>query len=109
MAMHKVIYDFNQDLLGFKLILRVGYNFGDVTAGVIGATKLYYDIWGDAVNIASRMDSTGVAGKIQLPSNCLQVLNERYEFEQRGQVYVKGKDNMDVCLLIGKKNLNKST
>lgn len=102
-AMHKVIYDFNRDLLGFKLILRVGYNYGDVTAGVIGATKLYYDIWGDAVNIASRMDSTGVAGRIQMASNCLNVLSERYEFEPRGQVYVKGKDNMDVYLLIGKK------
>ncbi|XP_063992246.1 adenylate cyclase type 9 isoform X2 [Diachasmimorpha longicaudata] len=102
-AMHKVIYDFNRDLLGFKLILRVGFNFGDVTAGVIGATKLYYDIWGDAVNIASRMDSTGVAGRIQLPSYCIEALQERYEFEPRGQVYVKGKDNMDVCLLIGKK------
>lgn len=103
-AMHKVIYDFNRDLLGFKLILRVGFNFGDVTAGVIGATKLYYDIWGDAVNIASRMDSTGVAGRTQLPSNCLEALGERYEFEHRGQVYVKGKDNMDVYLLIGKLN-----
>lgn len=102
-AMHKVIYDFNRDLLGFKLILRVGFNYGDVTAGVIGATKLYYDIWGDAVNIASRMDSTGVAGRIQIASNCLDVLLERYEFEPRGQVYVKGKDNMDVFLLIGKK------
>lgn len=102
-AMHKVIFDFNRDLLGFKLILRVGFNFGDVTAGVIGATKLYYDIWGDAVNIASRMDSTGVAGRIQIASNCLNVLSERYEFEPRGQVYVKGKDNMDVFLLIGKK------
>ncbi|XP_071571672.1 adenylate cyclase type 9 [Temnothorax nylanderi] len=103
-AMHKVIYDFNRDLLGFKLILRIGYNYGDVTAGVIGATKLYYDIWGDAVNIASRMDSTGVAGRIQMASNCLDVLSERYEFEPRGQVYVKGKDNMDVFLLKGKKN-----
>lgn len=102
-AMHKVIYDFNRDLLGFKLILRVGFNYGDVTAGVIGATKLYYDIWGDAVNIASRMDSTGVAGRVQMASNCLDVLSERYEFEPRGQVYVKGKDNMDVFLLIGKK------
>lgn len=102
-AMHKVIYDFNRDLLGFKLILRIGYNYGDVTAGVIGATKLYYDIWGDAVNIASRMDSTGVAGRIQMASNCLNVLSERYEFEPRGQVYVKGKDNMDVFLLLGKK------
>lgn len=102
-AMHKVICDFNRDLLGFKLILRIGFNYGDVTAGVIGATKLYYDIWGDAVNIASRMDSTGVAGRIQMASNCLDVLSERYEFEPRGQVYVKGKDNMDVFLLVGKK------
>ncbi|CAL1685037.1 unnamed protein product [Lasius platythorax] len=102
-AMHTVIYEFNRDLLGFKLILRVGYNYGDVTAGVIGATKLYYDIWGDAVNIASRMDSTGVAGRVQIASNCLDVLSERYEFEPRGQVYVKGKDNMDVFLLLEKK------
>lgn len=103
-AMQKVIYDFNRDLLGFKLILRVGYNHGDVTAGVIGATKLYYDIWGDAVNIASRMDSTGVAGRIQLASNCLDVLSEYYDFIPRGQVYVKGKGNMNVFLLNGKKN-----
>lgn len=102
-AMQKVIYDFNQDLLGFKLILRVGFNFGDVTAGVIGATKLYYDIWGDAVNIASRMDSTGVHGEIQFPSNCLDVIALKYNFEPRGQVYVKGKDNMNVFLLRGKK------
>ncbi|CAL7940653.1 unnamed protein product [Xylocopa violacea] len=104
MAMHKVINDFNRDLLGFKLILRIGFNYGDVTAGVIGATKLYYDIWGDAVNIASRMDSTGVAGRIQVAKNALDALSERYEFEPRGQVYVKGKDNMDVFLLIGKKD-----
>ncbi|XP_015182207.1 PREDICTED: adenylate cyclase type 9 [Polistes dominula] len=103
MAMHKVIYDFNRDLLEFKLILRIGFNYGDVTAGVIGATKLYYDIWGDAVNIASRMDSTGVAGRIQMASNCIGVLSDKYEFEPRGQVYVKGKDNMDVFLLKGKK------
>ncbi|KAK0165254.1 hypothetical protein PV328_003786 [Microctonus aethiopoides] len=103
-AMQKVIDDFNGDLLGFKLILRIGYNYGDVTAGVIGATKLYYDIWGDAVNIASRMDSTGVPGRIQLASNCLDLLSTKYEFEPRGQVYVKGKDNMDVFLLIDKNN-----
>ncbi|XP_060816093.1 adenylate cyclase type 9 isoform X1 [Bombus pascuorum] len=109
-AMHKVINDFNRELLGFKLILRIGFNYGDVTAGVIGATKLYYDIWGDAVNIASRMDSTGVAGRIQVAKNSLDILSERYEFEPRGQVYVKGKDNMDVFLLIGEKgDINTTT
>lgn len=82
---------------------RIGYSFGDLTAGVIGTTKLYYDIWGDAVNIASRMDSTGVPGRIQLPAHCIPALQDRYEFEKRGQVYVKGKDNMVVYMLVGKK------
>lgn len=104
MAMQKVIDNFNQNLLEFNLILRVGYNFGDVTAGVIGTSKLYYDIWGDAVNIASRMDSTGVNGRIQIGGACLEVLEKRYEFEPRGSVYVKGKDNMNVYLLLRKKD-----
>ncbi|XP_026468866.1 adenylate cyclase type 9-like [Ctenocephalides felis] len=103
-AMQNVIDSFNKDLLEFNLILRIGYNFGEVTAGVIGNTKLYYDIWGDAVNIASRMDSTGVNGRIQIGEHCLSVLQERYEFEERGSVYVKGKDNMNVFLL--KKKIN---
>ncbi|XP_017779722.1 PREDICTED: adenylate cyclase type 9 [Nicrophorus vespilloides] len=102
-AMQNVIDNFNRDLLEFNLILRIGYNFGDVTAAVIGRTKLYYDIWGDAVNVASRMDSTGVNGRIQVGEHCLDILSERYNFEKRGSVYVKGKDNMNVFLLIDKK------
>ena len=102
LALQKVIDDFNVDLIEFNLILRVGYNFGDVTAGVIGTTKLYYDIWGDAVNIASRMDSTGVSGRIQVGGDCVPILSERYEFEKRGPVYVKGKDMMTVYLVKGK-------
>ncbi|KAF4520727.1 hypothetical protein B566_EDAN004847 [Ephemera danica] len=101
--LQKVVDDFNKELLEFKLILRVGYNHGDVTAGVIGTTKLYYDIWGDAVNIASRMDSTGVREHIQLGESCLPVLQDRYNFELRGSIYVKGKDNMNVYLLKGPK------
>lgn len=104
LEMQKVVDNFNQDLLEFDFILRIGYNFGDVTAGVIGTTKLYYDIWGDAVNIASRMDSTGVANRIQVGEACIPVLNARYDFEPRGSVYVKGKDDMNVYLVIGKKD-----
>lgn len=62
---------FNQDLLNFDFICKIGYNVGPVTAGVIGTTKLYYDIWGDTVNIASRMYSTGVENRIQVPFSFL--------------------------------------
>lgn len=102
-AMQAVVDCFNRDLLEFNLVLRVGYNFGDVTAGVIGTSKLYYDIWGDAVNVASRMDTTGVAGRIQVGKACATLLEKRFDFEPRGEVYVKGKDNMEVFLLIGRK------
>ncbi|XP_028028441.1 adenylate cyclase type 9 [Bombyx mandarina] len=104
LEMQKVVDNFNHDLFEFDFILRIGYNFGDVTAGVIGTTKLYYDIWGDAVNIASRMDSTGVPQRIQVGEACVPVLSARYEFEPRGSVYVKGKDDMNVYLLVGKKD-----
>lgn len=104
LEMQKVVDNFNQDLLEFDFILRIGYNFGDVTAGVIGTTKLYYDIWGDAVNIASRMDSTGVAQRIQVGEACIPILSTIYEFEPRGSVYVKGKDDMNVYLVVRKKD-----
>lgn len=107
-SMQHVIDNFNRDLLEFNLVLRIGYNFGDVTAAVIGRTKLYYDIWGDAVNIASRMDSTGVNGRIQVGEHCLGVLGERFEFEPRGSVYVKGKDNMNVYLLLRKRGVQET-
>ncbi|CAH1174032.1 unnamed protein product [Phaedon cochleariae] len=103
LEMQNVVNKFNRDLLGFDLELRVGYNFGDVTAAVIGNTKLFYDIWGDAVNIASRMDSTGKKGRIQVGEVCLSALQEKYEFEPRGSVYVKGKDHMNVYFVKKKK------
>jgi adenylate cyclase 9 len=105
LEMQKVVENFNQDLLEFDFILRIGYNFGDVTAGVIGTTKLYYDIWGDAVNIASRMDSTGVVKRIQVGESCMSILCNKYDFEPRGSVYVKGKDDMNVYLVVGKKEI----
>jgi adenylate cyclase 9 len=103
LELQRSVDEFNQSLIEFNLILRIGYNFGDVTAGVIGTTKLYYDIWGDAVNIASRMDSTGVEGRIQVSEKSALALNEWFDFERRGPVFVKGKDNMITYLLVGRK------
>ncbi|EEB12086.1 adenylate cyclase type IX, putative [Pediculus humanus corporis] len=98
LEMYRVVDVFNTDLLGFNLILRVGFNVGEVTAGVIGSSKLFYDIWGDAVNVASRMDSCGVDGRIQVPHSCVKILSEKYNLEHRGQIYIKGKGDTLVYL-----------
>ncbi len=103
LELQQSVNDFNQSLIEFDLILRTGFNFGDVTAGVIGTTKLYYDIWGDAVNIASRMESTGVEGRVQVNERAMHVLKEWYNFEKRGPIFVKGKDNMITYLLVNKR------
>lgn len=108
-AMQSVVETFNKDLLEFNLILRIGFNIGDVTAGVIGTSKLHYDIWGDAVNVASRMDSTGIPGRLQVGKDCLPYLEDRYEFEPRGEVYVKGKDHMEVFLYKAEKSVTAAT
>jgi adenylate cyclase 9 len=102
-ALQRSVDDFNQSLIEFDLVLRIGVNYGDVTSGVIGNTKLYYDIWGDAVNIASRMDSTGVEGRIQVNERTRDVLKQWFEFEERGDIFVKGKDNMKVFLFTKQK------
>uniref|UniRef100_A0A3P9IDX0 adenylate cyclase n=1 Tax=Oryzias latipes TaxID=8090 RepID=A0A3P9IDX0_ORYLA len=71
--------------------LRIGMAHGSVVAGVIGAKKPQYDIWGKTVNLASRMDSTGVSGKIQVPEDTYLILKDRgFAFEYRGEIYVKG-------------------
>ncbi|XP_025017043.1 adenylate cyclase type 2 [Tetranychus urticae] len=75
--------------------LRIGINHGPVIAGVVGAQKPQYDIWGNTVNVASRMDSCGVIGKIQVTGDTARVLQESgYEVECRGQIKVKGKGNL---------------
>ncbi|NP_001191535.1 adenylate cyclase [Aplysia californica] len=74
--------------------LRVGINVGPVVAGVIGARKPQYDIWGNTVNVASRMESTGVSSKIQVTEEVYAVLKSVFTFECRGKVPVKGKGDM---------------
>ncbi|XP_026864951.2 adenylate cyclase type 9-like [Electrophorus electricus] len=99
LEMMRVVDDFNKNMLGFKFKLRIGFNHGPLTAGVIGTTKLLYDIWGDTVNIASRMDTTGVECRVQVSEESYCVLSGmNYEFDYRGTVNVKGKGQMKTFL-----------
>lgn len=95
--------DFNKQMFNFRFELKVGYNIGEVTAGVIGTTKLLYDIWGDAVNVASRMYSTGSEGRIQVAKVVSDRLGSRYLFENRGEVLIKGKGAMQTFFFQGRK------
>uniref|UniRef100_A0A3P8WG14 adenylate cyclase n=1 Tax=Cynoglossus semilaevis TaxID=244447 RepID=A0A3P8WG14_CYNSE len=99
LEMMHVVDDFNKNMLGFGFKLRIGFNHGPLTAGVIGTTKLLYDIWGDTVNIASRMDTTGVECRVQVSEESYCVLSSMdYEFDYRGTVNVKGKGQMKTFL-----------
>jgi adenylate cyclase len=91
------------DPQGRDVPLRIGVASGPVVAGVVGASKFFYDVWGDAVNVAARMESTDVEGRIQVPHNVYQLLNERFEFEERGEIEVKGKGLMHTWYLIGRR------
>jgi len=78
---------------------RIGLNSGPVVAGVIGRHKFVYDLWGDAVNVAARMESHGLPGRIQVSANTCHILSSHYSFEPRGEIDVKGKGMMETFLL----------
>lgn len=89
--------EFNQSLK-----MRMGIHTGPVVAGVIGIKKFIYDLWGDTVNTASRMESHGIPGQIQVSKATYECLKDQYHFESRGAIEIKGKGAMQVYLLKGR-------
>jgi class 3 adenylate cyclase len=90
------------DPSGQPLAVRIGIDTGPVVAGVIGTAKFSYDLWGDTVNTASRMESQGVVGCIQVTERTYRRLRDRYRFERRGPVQVKGKGELVTWFLLGR-------
>ncbi len=82
--------------------LRIGINIGGVVAGVIGLTKFSYDLWGDTVNVAQRMESNGIPGQIQVTNAVYERLKDQFSFKMRGAIEIKGKGEMIVYLLLGR-------
>jgi guanylate cyclase len=85
------------------LELRVGINSGPVVAGVIGRKRFLYDLWGDAVNTASRMESHGTSGRIQITRATKELLGDEFVCEPRGTIALKGKGEMEAWYLVGRR------
>jgi PAS domain S-box-containing protein len=102
LAMQQAIAHFYRDT-GDSFCLRIGINTGPVVAGVIGTKKFSYDLWGDTVNVASRMESEGVADKIQVTEVTYNALRDKYILKPRGNIRIKGRGEMMTYWLVGKK------
>ncbi|MEM9539547.1 MAG: adenylate/guanylate cyclase domain-containing protein [Cyanobacteria bacterium P01_E01_bin.42] len=102
LAMQNAVSEF-QRKYEQSLQIRIGINTGVAVAGVIGTKKFIYDLWGDAVNVASRMESSGKPGAIQITESTYARLRDKYNLEKRGTVQVKGKGEMITYWLNGKK------
>jgi class 3 adenylate cyclase len=90
------------DPSGRPLQLRIGIATGPVEAGVIGTVKFSYDLWGDTVNTASRMESHGIPGCIQVTERTYQRLRDGYRFQRRGPIPVRGMGEMVTYFLVGR-------
>jgi adenylate cyclase len=96
--MIQIAREFSSDR-GMNLRLRIGVNTGAVVAGIIGRRKFIYDLWGDTVNLASRMESHGVPDAIQVTRPVFEKMRNQYQFEERGQIEVKGKGAIETWIL----------
>jgi class 3 adenylate cyclase len=92
-----------KDPHGQPVPLRLGMACGPVVAGVVGSRRFFYDVWGDAVNVASRMESTDSVGRIQVPEAMYARLKEEFLLQERGRIDIKGKGPMRTWYLIGRK------
>jgi class 3 adenylate cyclase len=101
LAMHEEVTR-RADPSGQPLQVRIGIDTGPVEAGVIGTSKFSYDLWGDTVNTASRMESHGVAGCIQVTERTYQRLRDGYRFQRRGPIPVRGKGELVTWFLLGR-------
>lgn len=98
LGMQRELAAFNEQT-GNKLQMRIGISSGPVVAGVIGTSKFAYDIWGDSVNMASRMEKTGLPGTIQVSEVTYQLLKAKHTLESRGLIEIKGKGEVNTYLL----------
>jgi guanylate cyclase len=90
-------------IAGRTIELRIGIASGPVTAGIIGTHKFAYDLWGDTVNTASRMESSGIPGSIQVTRATYELISDGFVCEPRGSVAVKGKDEMETYFLLSRR------
>jgi len=88
---------------GQEIDLRIGINSGPIVAGVVGTYKFAYDLWGDVVNTASRMESGGVPGAIQITDATFELISDAFVCEPRGVISVKGKGEMNTYFLVGRR------
>ena len=90
---------------GKRMAFRVGIHSGPLVAGVIGESKYQYDLWGDTVNIASRMESHGAAGKVHISKSTYDLLGDEFECVPRGRIAIKGKGGMETWYLIDRRTM----